>query len=207
MRDVLQALGVSADEADGWLARHERITAGDAAGGGGPVPAAAPKPAVSTRRWPLIGTVGAALVVGVAAGLLIALLPNEPEAIDATAAEPPAGSKDIVVQNKVAIGPTALEEDDTPSYLSSRTVSRCATNGCKLDGTDVYSGAELTAYCQAKGEWLTNGDLGSDGIKQNAGLVASDLWYGVEWRDGRRGYISEVYIEPSYRGGLGLAAC
>jgi hypothetical protein len=152
-----------------------------------------------------------AVALGVAAGVVVGLLvaqdTSAPKGIDARAASPPAGSRDIVVQNKVAIGPTALEEDDSPSYLSSRTVSRCANTGCKLADTDVYSAAKLTAYCQTEGEWLTNVDLKSEGIKQNPALVASNVWYGVEWRDGRRGYISEVYIEESYRGGLDLPQC
>ncbi|MGW5055678.1 hypothetical protein [Actinokineospora sp. NPDC004072] len=113
----------------------------------------------------------------------------------------------MIVQNKVAIGPSTLQEDDTPSYLSTEPVSRCASRGCKIAGTEMGSGTTLVAYCQLKAEWTTNADINSPGIKQNANLVASPLWYGIELPDGTRGYISEVYIAADYRGGLELPGC
>lgn len=201
VRDVLQAMDLGAQEVDAWVERRDRIASKESAAAG------EPEPTSSKRHWLIGAIVAVGVVAGVVIGLLVAQNSDVPEGVDGRAANPPVGSRDIVVQNKVAIGPTALDEDDSPSYLSSRTVSRCANTGCKLGGTDVYSGAKLTAYCQTEGEWLTNADLESDGIKQNPGLVASDIWYGIEWRDGRRGYISEVYIEESYRGGLALPQC
>jgi len=212
VQDVLEAIGLSAAEVESWMARYARIEKGgpdqvEPAGSEG-APARFSLKVLREHRWRLVVLVVVGVVVGLAVGLAVGgVFDEDPQATDATASDPPAGSKAIVVQNKVAIGATTLEEDDSPSYLSSRTVSRCANIGCKLTGTDIYSGSKLTAYCQTPGEWLTNADLGSEGIKQNPGLVASDLWYGIEWRDGRRGFISEVYIEPSYRGGLNLAAC
>jgi len=119
-----------------------------------------------------------------------------------------AEGRTIVVQNKVAFGPSSLVEDRSPSYLASRPVARCANlPGCKLDGTDVGTGDTLQAVCQLQGELLTNADVKSPGVKTNPNVAGSALWYGIVWRDRRRGYISEVYVGPTYRGGLGLPAC
>lgn len=120
----------------------------------------------------------------------------------------PAPEHTLVVQNKVAIGASELVEDDSPSYLAIRPVARCANvPGCKLAGTDLYSGDTVQAFCQLQGALLTNADIESAGIKTNPNVAASALWYGIRWRDGRRGLINEVYIMPSYRGGLGLPSC
>lgn len=48
---------------------------------------------------------------------------------------------------------------------------------------------------------------GSVGVEDNPNVAASALWYGVQWADGRRGYLSEDYVTPMYRGGLGLPEC
>ncbi|MEU7478349.1 helix-turn-helix transcriptional regulator [Lentzea sp. NPDC042327] len=207
--DVLQALGLDADEVGSWLARHDRLTAGRTAARSVDVAAEQTPPA--TRRH-VNRLAVAAVAIGLAVGSGFALTTafdsdGFTKAVDGRATDPPPGSKEVLVQNKVAIGPTTLREDDSPSYLSSRTVSRCTQNDCKLAGTDVYSGARLTAYCRTDGEWLTNADISSEGIKQNPGLVASQIWYGIYWVDGRRGFISEVYLEEGYRGGLDLPPC
>ncbi|MCZ7379736.1 hypothetical protein [Micromonospora sp. WMMC250] len=111
------------------------------------------------------------------------------------------------MQNKVAIGPTELAEDTTPSYLSTKPVARCAKRGCMVAGTEVWSGAKLVARCWKRGEAVTNRDLTSAGIDQNPAGVRSDLWYEIVLHDGRAGYLAEVYIAPSQRGGMGLPEC
>ena len=114
----------------------------------------------------------------------------------------------IVVQNEVAIGASDLIEDNSPSYLAARPIAKCANEpNCKLIGTDLHTGDTVRAVCQLQGALLTNADVESAGIKSNPNAAASSLWYGVTWSDDRRGYISEVYIAPSYRGGLGLPGC
>ena len=119
-----------------------------------------------------------------------------------------ASSRTIVVQNKVAFGPTDLEEDRSPSYLAARPIERCANvPGCKLSGTDMGSGDTVEAVCQLQGALLTNADVRSSGVEANPNVAASALWYGVRWPDGRRGYLSEVYVAPMYRGGLQLPPC
>jgi hypothetical protein len=113
----------------------------------------------------------------------------------------------VIVQNKVAIGPSKLIEDSSPSYLSSEAISRCASRGCKLQGTEMSSGAKLVASCWTHGEEMTNADFTSEGISQNKGAASSDLWYRALWVDGRIGYISDVYIVPQDRGTMDLKQC
>ncbi|MEY9838587.1 helix-turn-helix domain-containing protein [Streptacidiphilus sp. EB103A] len=113
----------------------------------------------------------------------------------------------VIVQNKVAIGPSELIEDSSPSYLSSETISRCGTRGCKLQGTEMSSGAKLVVSCWTHGEEMTNADFTSAGISRNKGVASSDLWYRALWSDGRIGYISEVYIVPQNRGTMDLKQC
>ena len=113
-----------------------------------------------------------------------------------------------MVQNKVAIGEGQLVEDRTPSYLGERPVARCANlPDCKIPGTDVGTGATFVAVCQLTGESITNADLTSTSIGQNPNAAVSELWLGARAPDGRVGYISEVYLAPAYRGGLGLPLC
>ncbi|MBT0768638.1 hypothetical protein KIH74_06850 [Kineosporia sp. J2-2] len=113
----------------------------------------------------------------------------------------------ITVQNMVAAGATGLSEDATPTYLSTRPVARCGSLGCKIDGTEMWSGIVLAAVCQMRGQFVTNADEGSSGIQDNPGAARSVRWYGVQRTDGSVGLISEVYIRPQDRGGLGLADC
>lgn len=199
--DVLAAVGVDADDVEGWRARHGRL--GDA-GDDGPDPEGTPPPAPRrttrpTRRSVEVGVFAAlvVLVIGLAATLVLVL--THP---------PDAGTRTVVVQNKVAIGEGQLVEDRTPSYLGERPVARCANQpGCKMPGTDVGTGATLLAVCQLTGESITNADLTSTNIGQNPNAAVSELWLGARAPDGRVGYISEVYLAPAYRGGLGLPPC
>ncbi|MDX6287624.1 MAG: hypothetical protein QOG53_3109 [Frankiales bacterium] len=112
----------------------------------------------------------------------------------------------VTVYNKVTDGPSAMRED-TPAYLSSSTHNYCKQNGCALSGTDLVTGDKLRVVCQTSGDRTTNGQDGSSADDSNPGLYESTRWYGARWTDGRFGYISEVWISPSQRGGLGLPAC
>jgi hypothetical protein len=114
----------------------------------------------------------------------------------------------ITVQNMVAAGAHGWTEDASgPAYLSTHPVARCASLGCKIFGTEMSTGASLTAVCHVQGQKMTNADEGSPGIDKNPDVVRSALWYGVRRPDGSLGYISEVYIESEDRGGLGLPEC
>ena len=106
----------------------------------------------------------------------------------------------------VTNGGTQMRED-TPAYLSTVTQNYCKSNGCALSGTDLNTGAQITAICQVQSARTTNGQDNSSIDDANPGLHQSNLWYGIRWGDGRFGYISEVWINAAHRGGLGLPGC
>lgn len=97
--------------------------------------------------------------------------------------------------------------EDTPAYLSTQTQPYCKRQGCALAGTDMSSGASLTAVCWTTGSRMTNGQEESSIDDNNPGLFTSSHWYVAVRGDGRRGYISEVYIAASDRSGKGLPDC
>lgn len=114
----------------------------------------------------------------------------------------------VTVQNKVAVGPSALTEDSTPEFLTSKPVAYCRRRGCVVPGTDsLWSGALLPAICYTHGETITNANLSSAGIKDNPGAATSDGWYQVQLPSGTTGYIPEAYLAPKDRGGRGLPSC
>jgi hypothetical protein len=116
-------------------------------------------------------------------------------------------TEQVTVYNEVTNGAISMREDTTPAYLSTVTHNYCRTNGCMLDGTEATTGATLTARCQVQGDRTTNGQDNSSFDDTNPGLFTSTLWYGITWPDGRFGYISEVWIDPTNRGGLSLPTC
>lgn len=134
---------------------------------------------------------------------------TSPPATSPPATSPPATSpptRTITVYNMVTNGGTQMRED-TPAYLSTVTQNHCKSNGCALSGTGMNTGAQITAVCQAQGARTTNGQDNSSIDDSNPGLFQSTLWYGIRWRDGRFGYISDVWINAAHRGGLGVPAC
>jgi transcriptional regulator with XRE-family HTH domain len=150
------------------------------------------------RVWPR-WAIALFLAVSCAAAAVFLLIPSEHGK--------PRDFAAVVVQNKVAIGPSTLVEDATPLYMSSRTISHCARRGCELSGTTMWSGAKVVVSCWTHGERLTNEDMTSSGIERNPHGVTSDLWFYGKWNDGRGGYVSQVYVAPKFRGTLGLRKC
>ncbi|GLZ44132.1 hypothetical protein Acsp06_03170 [Actinomycetospora sp. NBRC 106375] len=197
--DVLGAIGLAPEDVARWRERHVRLREVATAP---PVPDPARDPSVprrSSRRRAEIAVFAAlvVLVVALAAALVVVL-----------AARPAPPARTVVVQNRVAIGDGMLVEDRTPSYLATRPVAHCANMpDCKIAGTEVWSGATFVAVCQLTGEVITNADLTSTNIGRNPNAAVSEVWLGARAPDGRVGYISEVYLAPAYRGGLGLPAC
>ncbi|MFD9737586.1 hypothetical protein [Umezawaea sp. NPDC059074] len=217
--DVLKAVDVPAEAVQAWLERYdalallrsfdtaERVDVSELQN---PVTSTARR--LRPRRHLLVWIIGAVVLGAITVTVVATVLADAdsgtdhqtPDSATALQGRPHAT---VVVQNKVAIGAAELVEDDSPSYLSERPVRRCANTGCKLDGTDLGTGDTITAVCHLQGDLLTNADVSSPGIKQNPNVAASALWYEVIWPDGRRGYISEVYLAPAYRGGLTLPPC
>jgi hypothetical protein len=110
----------------------------------------------------------------------------------------------VVVQNKVALGPTAIVEDVSPAYLSSRPIPYGVNYGCKIPGTNLVTGTPLVAEYQILGEWMANYNLDSSEVRDNPNKAFSNLWYYVVLHNGVAGFLSEVYVEPASRGGMGL---
>jgi hypothetical protein len=114
----------------------------------------------------------------------------------------------VVVQNKIAVGRSALVEASTPAYLSSKPIASCAARrGCEVPQTAMWSGVVLRVTCTIQGAKMTNEDLASAGIADNQGGITSSLWYRCTLPNGAAGYLSEVYVAAAYRGGEGLPAC
>jgi hypothetical protein len=147
--------------------------------------------------------IGLAAVVAAAALAVYALRSSAGPVRTAAASRPVI----IVVQNMVATGPSALTEDSTTGYLSAKPIPFCAEQKCEVPGTRMWSGAVLQAICTIRSAEMTNENLHSMGIAHNKGGVTSSLWYRAEMSNGTVGYLSEVYIAPAYRGGLGLPTC
>jgi hypothetical protein len=176
-----------------------------------PPDAPAAKPAA---RWPWIAL--GAVVVAIAAAVGALLAESAPPARSAAPAglSAPAGSAApsgivyVTVQNKVASGADGFYEDVTPEYLANAPVPRCAEkSGCEIPNTDMGSEVVLEAICQEPGASITNEDTGSAGIAQNPNGVTSARWYRVVMPNGVQGLISEAYLTPASRGGLGLPRC
>ncbi|ALE80371.1 hypothetical protein WY02_20340 [Pseudonocardia sp. AL041005-10] len=195
--DTTAAPGATAapDAAAAAPSRGGRVSPAEA---GRTEPASAGAPSGRTARAVVVAVLATALVAG-GAGWFAARTLGAPAAASA-------GSAVVTVQNKVALGAEDLVEDSGPAYLSSRAIAFCGPRGCKEDGTDVVSGALLPATCTVVGERMWNYNLDSPAA-HNPHRVESALWYRVTWPDGRSGYLSEVYLEPASRGGLGLPAC
>ena len=68
-------------------------------------------------------------------------------------------------------------------------------------------GDRLPVVCQTTGERTTNGNDGDAADDANPLLADSRLWYGARLDDGSIGYLSEIWLSPIDRGGLGLPRC
>lgn len=116
--------------------------------------------------------------------------------------------KKITVDNRVTNGATQMREDTTPVRLTTKPWIYCGSRGCNINGTERWSGQTYdAAICQRTGERTTNGQDNSSIDDRNPGLYTSTRYYGVKLRDGRFGYVSEVWIAKAHRGGLGLPKC
>lgn len=113
----------------------------------------------------------------------------------------------LTIDNLVAFGLT-MREDKQPVVLTSRPWIDCGPRGCNVPGTvrwtgDVYDGA----VCQAQGDTMRNGNgvAGRGADRGNRSSVESKLYYGVRLRNGKTGFVSEVWVRE--RGGQALPVC
>ncbi|MFI5937581.1 helix-turn-helix domain-containing protein [Actinoplanes sp. NPDC051494] len=154
-------------------------------------------------RWPVLLVIVTAALTGTLTAMTLASFHRDP--VVHPVVRPIAA---LVVQNKIAVGPADLLEDPSgPAYLSGRTESFCAARGCKVRGTELDSGAVVAVTCRTDGEPMVNYNADSVPVQDNPGRIRSVLWYRVVFPDGRSGFLSEVYVAPEYRGGMGLGTC
>ena len=125
-----------------------------------------------------------------------------------TAPTPTAPARRVItVDNRVTNG-MGMREDTTPARLTTKPWIRCSTRGCNINGTERSSGGTYdAAVCQTTGERTTNGHDGSASDDANPERFESTRYYGVRLGNGTFGYVSEVWIRASDRGGLGLPGC
>lgn len=159
--------------------------------------AAQPDGTVPSQRGSRRPQVVAAVVALAAAVVAVFLLANR--AADEE-------SVTVTVQNLVTAGAQGSVED-TPAYLSTVPRNYCRPEGCDVPGTDLATGDHLEVVCQTTGERTTNGNDGDPADDANPLLDDSRLWYGARLDDGSIGYLSEVWLDPLDRGGLGLPRC
>ncbi|OLL70447.1 hypothetical protein Ae168Ps1_6194c [Pseudonocardia sp. Ae168_Ps1] len=161
----------------------------------------APTP-IASRTLALLKARPTLLRVGALAAIAIAAL----VALLSWNGSPPPTA--VTVQNKYATGPQLLLDDLKPAYLSSRTEPFCSQKGCDVADTDLRTGTLVPVDCVDRaGDMMTNADRQSPGIDKNPAVVESRLWYHAVLQNGQEGLLSEVYVIPESRHGLGLPDC
>lgn len=112
----------------------------------------------------------------------------------------------LTIDDRVTSG--AFMREDSPVYLSTRPANYCKRDRCAVEGTERNSNQRYeSAVCTTTGDRTTNGDDESAADDSNPALYSSTRWYGVRLADGTFGYVSEVWVTASQRGGSGLPAC
>jgi hypothetical protein len=120
---------------------------------------------------------------------------------------PPSPRRVLTVDNRVTNG-MGMREDTTPVRLTTQPWKNCSSRGCNISGTERWTGATYdAAVCQTFGERVTNGHDTNPSDDSNPERFESTRYYGVRLGDGTFGYVSEVWIRPADRGGLGLPGC
>ncbi len=116
----------------------------------------------------------------------------------------------ITTDNRNTNG-VVMVEDSFPLRLQTRPEAFCYSRGCIIPLTTDpgrYTGEIWdAAICQTRGQEMTNGSYGDPADDENPDLYTSNLWYGIQLRDGTFGYVAEVWIAAKDRGGLGLPDC
>lgn len=114
----------------------------------------------------------------------------------------------LQVDNRVTEG-MKMAEDPSRTSLTTKAIAFCGKRGCNIPNTERQTGDSYdAAVCQRRGEVITNGNKGSPIDDKNPLLDSSDIYYGVKLKaTDTFGYVSEIWIAPHQRGGLGLPRC
>lgn len=165
------------------------------------------------ERAPLLDPfqVGAAVVLLLSVvALLVSVISDGGKEKELSAPDPQheaSPGKVIRVYNKVTSG-LRMREDTDPATLTTKPVAFCGARNCVIPGTNRETGGTYdAAACQRQGELITNGDDTRKVDDNNPGLFTSSRYYGVRLDEDTFGYVSEVWIDPKDRGGLGLPTC
>jgi hypothetical protein len=144
------------------------------------------------------------VVGGIATLVFIALFAtvNRPGEED----QEPTPPRTVTVSNEVTDGPNAMREDTALKLFYAPRL--CQSDDCVVPRTALHTGNKISdVVCQVVGGRMTNGNDHSASDDRNPELFESRVWYGVRTRTGRLAYFSEVWADPSQRGGLGLPDC
>lgn len=119
--------------------------------------------------------------------------------------QPDSPGRTLIVDSRVTNGPS-MREDLNPVQLLDRPAATCTTP-CAIPNTARTTGGFIDdVYCQTFGPRVTNGDDTSSADDENPELAESRWYYGARI-NGITGYVSEVWVRPADRGGLGLPIC
>lgn len=151
--------------------------------------------------------VGAIAVLLLSVAVLLVNAFSDEDKRSAPDPENEGSGKILRVYNKVTSGPERMREDIEPVTLSTKPVAFCGGRDVCIEETERETGGTYdAAVCQREGEAITNGQDTGGSDDDNPGLFTSKLYYGVRLDD-TFGYVSEVWIDPEDRGGLGLPPC
>jgi hypothetical protein len=112
----------------------------------------------------------------------------------------------VTVSNKLVLGSSATYEALDPVVLSTSPENYCRPDTCAVAHTNMTTGDTLRVYCHVDGPTTTNINTSQPSDARNVARATSTLWYYGE-RNGTHGYLSEVWLQASDRGGLGLPTC
>jgi hypothetical protein len=148
-----------------------------------------------------------AIVLGVIAAIIAGLLPDW-SGPDRPPTDPSADRSVLVtVDNRVTDGRRGMAEDDQLLRLADEPTLDCLhRDDCAQSEPTYSSGEHLHATCWTGGDRITNGNDSDPRDDRNPGLDASLRWYGVD-DGGELRYVSEIWLERQFRGGLDLPRC
>jgi hypothetical protein len=111
----------------------------------------------------------------------------------------------VHVHNMVTNGASEMAPASDPVVLTPVPRYPCDCDEAYVS-PPLANDHELIASCFAVGTRVTNGNDGDPVDDHNPGLVESTRWYKVDWGTAE-GWISEAWVRPAERGGLGLETC
>jgi hypothetical protein len=137
-----------------------------------------------------------------------AIVTPPPELTSPPAAPPPPVGRIVTIDNRITNG-MAMMEDDDPVLLTTAARPFCGRDHCTIPDTVRVTGDTYdSAVCQTTGLRFTNGNDHDPADDANPERVESTRYYGVKVAGTTTfGYVSEIWVRATDRGGLGLPVC